>query len=357
MGAAKYMEVVEWIQQQIENKELLPGTRMYSENELSKMFHLSRQTIRHAIGLLEEKGIVIRVKGSGTYININLGTSVHERTRVALITTYVNSYIFPKTIQGIEKVLSSEGYTVQISFTNNLVERERSILEDLIRKNDVGGIIIEPARSGLPNPNLDLYEELTKLRIPILFINSYYPQLTIPHISLNDKMVAQKATNYLIQCGHKKIGAIFKLDDGQGHQRYAGFMKAVKNAGLTADEKSIVWIDTYDLNHLSEVKDYILRRLDTCTAVLCYNDQVASGLIKLLNASGKHVPEDLSVIGIDGSDLSRYGDVQITTIPHPVDCLGEKAARNLLEMIRNPVYEASYEFDADILEHNSVRKL
>lgn len=357
MGPAKYVEVVEWIQKQIEDKELLPGAKMYSENELSRMFHLSRQTIRHAIGLLEEKGIVIRIKGSGTYINVNLGTAVSDRTRVALVTTYVNSYIFPKTIQGIENILSEHGYAVQISFTNNMVDRERMILEDLVKKNDVAGIILEPTRSGLPNPNLDLYKELKKLRIPILFINSYYKELDIPHVSLNDQLIAKKATDYLIHSGHKKIGAILKLDDGQGHLRYAGYYDAMKEAGLEIIDETIVWVDTYDVLNMKDTKDYILNRLKTCTAVLCYNDQVASDLIEMMQAEGIRVPDDVSVIGIDGADLARHGEVSITTLPHPLDTLGEKAASNLLEMIRNPIFDGTYEFDADICEQSSVKNI
>lgn len=357
MGAAKYIEVVEWIQRQIETKELLPGAKIYSENELSAKFQLSRQTIRHAIGLLEEKGILVRVKGSGTYINVNIGSAISDRTRVALVTTYVNSYIFPKTIQGIENVLSTKGYSVQIAFTNNMVDRERMILEDLIAKNDVAGIIMEPTRSSLPNSNLDMYEELKKLRIPILFINSYYKDLDIPHVSLNDKQVAKKATKYLIDAGHKKIGAILKLDDGQGHLRYSGYFEAMKDSGLSIDDESIVWVDTYDVQNLTKAKDYILGRLSSCTAVLCYNDQVAYDLISLLHGAGFKVPDDISVIGIDGSELTNMGDVKITSLPHPLDQLGEKAAMNLIEMIRNPIFDGTYEFDADVCEQSSVKKI
>lgn len=357
MGAAKYIEVVEWIQKQIETKALLPGAKIYSENELSEMFHLSRQTIRHAIGLLEEKGILVRVKGSGTYINVNVGSAITERTRIALVTTYVNSYIFPKTIQGIENILSEKGYSVQISFTNNMVERERMILEDLIMKNEVAGIIMEPTRSGLPNPNLDLYQELKKLRIPMIFINSYYKELDIPHVSLNDKLVAKKATKYLIDAGHKRIGAILKLDDGQGHRRYAGFYEAMNEAGLSIEDESIVWVDTFDVQNLTKSKDYIVGRLSSCTAVLCYNDQVAYDFITLLQGVGLSVPEDISVIGIDGSELTNMGDVKITSLPHPIDKLGEKAALNLVEMIRNPIFNGTYEFDADVCQLNSVKKI
>lgn len=56
----KYVELVNWIREQIDGKKFLPGQRMYSENRLKEMFHVSRQTIRHAIGILEEEGVLVR---------------------------------------------------------------------------------------------------------------------------------------------------------------------------------------------------------------------------------------------------------------------------------------------------------
>lgn len=354
MNNAKYIEVANWIQSKIESRELLPGTKIYSEHELSTMFHLSRQTIRHAIGLLEEKGVIIRVKGSGTFVHPILGSTMSGKKRVALVTTYVDGYIFPKTIQGIVHVMSEKGYTVQISFTNNKIEKEREILRDLIEKDEVTGVIMEPVKSGLPNPNLDLYHEIRRLHIPVLFINSYYPEIEIPHVSLNDTMIAKKATDYFIRAGHHKIGAIFKSDDGQGHLRYRGYFHALKRARIAMEDSSVIWIDTYDMKKLSCMKDYIISRLSSCTAVLCYNDEIAFELIQIFKEANIRVPEDISIIGIDGSELAMQCVPKIATIPHPMEELGKRAANNLIEMMRNPLFDGTYEFDSEIIEQESV---
>ena len=141
---AKYMEVVDFVKQKMKNKELVPGDKLYSENELSEMFHLSRQTVRHAIGILEDEGIVSRVRGSGTYIQDNCNAELEGRTRIAVVSTYVDSYIFPKTIQGMQSVLFEKGYSVQIAFTNNEVEKEREILEDIIYNEEASRMLIDP---------------------------------------------------------------------------------------------------------------------------------------------------------------------------------------------------------------------
>lgn len=353
----KYMELVSWIKEQVATKKFLPGQKMYSENQLKDLFQVSRQTVRRAISVLEEEGFLTRIQGSGTYINDKRQINLENRTRISVVTTYVDGYIFPKTIQGIESVLFQKGYSVQIAFTNNQNSREKTVLEDILNRDELAGVIMETTKSGIPNPNLYLYLELQKRGIPIIFINSYYPLLSIPHVSLNDKEASKKVTKYLIDMGHKKIGGIFKLDDGQGHKRYAGYMEALQEAGEEIDDTHIVWIDTEDMKHLNKCETAILERLRGCTSVVCYNDQVAFDLLEIFRRNDINVPEDISVVGIDDSELAVLGDVAITSIPHPVDKLGEKAAENLLEMIADSSFDGNYEFEAEIVCRDSVRKL
>lgn len=356
-GKAKYLELVNWIKEQIAQKELIPGQKMYSENELSGMFHLSRQTVRHAIGILESEGILRRIQGSGTYINDDRLANLENKKRIAVITTYVDGYIFPRTIQGIENTLSDWGYSVQIAFTNNQSERERTVLEDIINRDEVAGIIAEATKSNLPNFNLPLFREIQRKNIPILFINSYYPNLKAPHVSLNDRAAGKAATSYLIEKGHKRIGGIFKLDDGQGAYRYEGYAQAFHEAGLQIDDSRIIWVDTEDLKHLEELKEKFVNRLRDCSAVVAYNDEVAFGVVELLKEEGIRIPEDISFVGIDNSELAVIGDVSITSIPHPMEKLGEKAAANLIEMIHDGGFDGTYEFDVSIIERESVLNL
>lgn len=353
----KYMELVNWIREQVESKKFSPGQKMYSENRLKDMFHVSRQTVRHAVAILEEEGVLVRKRGSGTYVSDIRQENLENKTRIAVVTTYVDGYIFPKTIQGIEEVLFEKGYSVQIAFTNNQVSREKTILEDILSRNEVAGVIAETTKSGLPNPNLSLYGTLQKRGIPILFINSYYPQLSAPHVSLNDRMAGMRAVEYLIERGHRKIGGIFKLDDGQGHMRYAGYLDAMGKAGIEIDDSRIVWIDTDMMKHLGEYRNLLISRLKGCTAAICYNDQIGAEAASILNSVDIRVPEDISLVSIDDSELALMGDVALASIPHPKDKLGEKAALNLLKMIQNPEYDGTYEFDADVVERDSVRSI
>ena len=355
----KYLEIVNWIQAKIENGELKSGNKLYSENELSEMFHISRQTVRHAIDVLEQRKLVMRIQGSGTYISgtDSFGATTEKTMNIAVISTYVDSYIFPNIIKGIEKVLSKADYMVQIAFTNNKIERERDIIQNILEKNNIDGLIVEATKSALPNPNIMFYQQIMNRGIPVIFFNSYYPALSVPHVALNDKLMGKKVTKYLIDKGHKKIAAIFKADDGQGHQRYAGYVEAMLEADIKLNDTNIIWLDTEYIRDLKDEKKQILTRIDGCTAVFCYNDEIAFLLEEICQKEGIQIPEDLSIIGIDNSELAELCDTPLTSISHPMEKLGTKVAENLIHLIENPSFNATYEFDSEIVTRRSVKNL
>ena len=139
MGRApKYQQITEWIQNQIASGELSGGDRLESEHELSARFRLSRQTVRHALSELEEAGIVSRVKGSGTYIQYGTGSTEPLSQTVTIISTYADSYIFPRLLQVMVRRLSKAGYSTKIMFTNNRVETEGRLLRQLLSEGQQG---------------------------------------------------------------------------------------------------------------------------------------------------------------------------------------------------------------------------
>lgn len=354
---SKYEEILNWIKKQLEEGELRPGDRVESEHQLCARFQVSRQTVRHAISVLENEGVLERRRGSGTYVKtvVNVQEKEQKAMQVAVMTTYVQEYIFSAIIQGIERELSRAGYGMQVSFTNNAVEKERFILKNILEKNMVDGLIAETTKSGLPNPNLDIYRKIMSKGIPVLFINSYYPGLDAPHVSLNDKLVGKMVTNHLLRCGHRNIAAIFKADDGQGHRRYAGYMEALIEADIKIRGSQVVWIDTDGVRHMREDAGWILRRIRGCSACVCYNDEVASSLVAVCLEQGIKVPEELSVIGIDDSDLATYCEVPLTSAKNPIHDLGKISALEMLEMMKGMPVPMSNELDPEIINRNSVR--
>lgn len=353
---AKYKEICLWVKKRLDSGELKPGDKVESEYRLCEQFKVSRQTVRHAIAVLEEEGIVKRYRGSGTYIS----DSEHvipkkEKTmQIAVMTTFVQEYIFSAIIRELEAQFSSAEYSLQISVTGNSVERERLILKNILNKNMVDGLIAETTKSGLPNPNLDMYRKLMEKGIPVLFINSYYPQLDAPYVSLNDKMAGKLVTNYLIRCGHRNIAAVFKGDDGQGHQRYAGYLEALMEAGVKINDKWVVWLDTDMMSDIEESARWFHRRLKGCTACVCYNDEVASKLLAVCKQNGVKVPDNLSVISIDNSDIASYCEVPLTSANNPIRHMARIAALQMLDMIDGKEVPRSTELEAEIVARESV---
>ena len=349
---AKYKEIVEWINKEISAGRLPDGSKIPSENELAEKFGMSRQTVRHAIAELTEEGVLTSIRGSGTYV-ASFSADENDKKRIAVIMTYVDGYIFPRTIQGIEKGLSAHGYSIELSFTNNAVEKERSILKDMLNRNDVAGLIVEPTKSALPNPNLELYRQLSQKGMQILFVNSTYPELDMPHVSLDDKAGAYRAVKLLVDNGHSEIGCILKLDDGQGHDRYSGYVNAMHEAGFLINEEHVVWLDSLEYRNIDKVADKICERLAGCSGVFCYNDQVAVEVIRILKDRGYNLPEDMSIVSMDDSDQARVSSPQISSVPHPKERLGERAAENMVRLIHHD-YKATYEFQEEIEIRDSV---
>ncbi len=353
----KYQTLVEWIKDKVQAGELRPNDKLISENRLSEMFSISRQTVRHAISLLVKEGIVNSRHGSGNYISDKALKRDKGSKNIAIISTYVNDYIFPKTIEGMQKVLLSKGYTVQIMFTQNSVDKEEAIIRKLIDSKDIDGLIIEPTKSAIPKVDYFIYQELMDRGIPTIFFNSFYPNLPIHHVSINDEMAGYMATKYLLDAGHRSIGGIFKSDDGQGHLRYKGYLKALREAGLEINDERIIWIDSDDQRNFLKEEKRILRRLKSCTACLCYNDSVASDLEIICLQNNVEVPKELSLVSVDNSDVAELCMVPLTSVIHPMRRLGKKVAENLLELIEDVSFPGTYEFKPEIYQRSSVAEL
>ncbi len=346
----KYEALEAWIRSAIREGTFTSGQKIPSENRLAEQFNISRQTVRLAIRHLEEGGVLVSRRGSGTYVS--------DKTKAGLIgyvATNISDYIFPQITSGIEEILSGKGYNMTLGVTKNRVEIEQQLLKSLMNQG-IDGIIIEGNRSALPNPNLPLYRLLTQRGIPYVFINGYYKDLDPVFVVTNDRLGGQQAVKHLYELGHRRIGGIFKGDDRQGHERYAGFSEQMVIYDLPLNDDEVIWYTTADLDHLflRSEEGRLLKRLGKCTAVVCYNDQIAMNIIKLFQKNHLRVPEDKSVMGFDDSTLSELSPVRITTLRHPAEMLGRQAAWRLLDMIETGKTALSLTMDMELIIKDST---
>ena len=146
----KYVELMKWLESAIINGDLAAGERLPSENELGDRFSISRQTVRQATSILESRGLLERRRGSGTYVKYSAENQIalpHLVKTIGVVTTYLNEYIFPAIIKGIDDILVANNYFVQLSLTYNKMEREADVLSKLLAQK-AEGLIIEPAKTG-----------------------------------------------------------------------------------------------------------------------------------------------------------------------------------------------------------------
>ncbi|WP_328587758.1 GntR family transcriptional regulator [Niallia circulans] len=186
---SKKVMVMESIKDWVINGRVKPGDRIYSEYELSKLFDVSRHTVRLAIGELVDEGWLYREQGVGTFCGepfaSRKGQKIANGKNIGVMTTYLSDYIFPSIIRGMETYLTERGYSLTLVCTENDHAKERLCIRKLLDLN-VDGLILEPTKSSYFNPNLDYYLELEERHIPYVMINQYYSQLSPFYLIMDD---------------------------------------------------------------------------------------------------------------------------------------------------------------------------
>lgn len=348
MNQFKYSIIANEIKEKINNDEYAVGDRLPSESVLSSTFGVSRQTIRQALSTLEIEGIIFKRQGSGSTICPRKQPSSKN---IAVMTTYITEYIFQDMLNGIEQVLSSHGYSPMVSATRNSVDKERTLLLDYLSK-DIAGLIVEGTKTAFPNPNIFLYHQLESKGIPIVFVHSFYPELSSHvHIIADDVGGGFEAVKYLISKGHKNISGIFKSDDIQGHNRYLGFINGIYHFNADFHDENILWYTTESLAY--QVNYFCERIVEGCTAVVCYNDEVAVRIIDTLYKNNVQIPHDMAVISFDNSAYSEFSRIRITSLANNEERIGKIAAKKLLSLIKGES-EGSEVFPWKLIEKEST---
>lgn len=334
----KYIDVAAAIKDEITGGVYAEGQILPTEEELSGRFGCSRQTVRQALSLLVDDDLIVKRQGSGS--TVKRRRQLERTNNIAVIATYISDYIFPSQLRAVESVLAANKYTAILAATGNRVCNERAILTDMLSK-PVDGFLIEGTKTAMPNPNLDLYEELLRRSIPVVFFNGYYPKLSgTVTVSADNFGGGYELVTYLMKKGHRRIAGIFKSDDIQGHQRYFGYISALRDADCLVSDEKIFWYTTESLDYIFRDSDEILSRLGDATAVVCYNDEAAYRLVQFLLNSGRRVPEDVAVVSFDNSSLSDVSPVRITSLSYEDRNIGRISAAKLIKLINGKTVES-----------------
>jgi len=329
----KYVQLYSNITDAIRNGTYSSGDKLPPELDLAKQYGISRQTVRLALEKLENDGFISKLQGSGSYIT-DSSLTLKKTMRIGVITTYISTYIFPLILRGIENVAASNHYSLMLSATNNSIAKEREILHN-ISENSVDGIIVEGTKTALPNPNLSFYKALADKNIPLVFINGYYPALLDEH---HDKIVYAVTEDYqgsydltldLVKMGHRSIGGIFKSDDIQGIRRFSGYIDALTDDEIPINDGHVMWFNT-ETKFSVEQQLAQSKMISECTAIVCYNDEIALQFLAFLK---NHPSKVTALRSFDGTLPPHQSGIDFRSLNHPKETMGNIAANKLFRII------------------------
>ncbi len=363
----KYMIIKDHLIDRFLREDFVPGQKLPTEQDLVESFNSSRTTVRQALALLEEEGIIKRIHGSGSYykgkIDKESDQSVKNTKLIGLLNFFQLDYIYSEILRGIEDTLSDAGYSLVVASSNQNDIKQSEVIKRLIDQG-IAGLILEPNRilqNMKDHPALKMIEEAG---IPVVTTHWGVSNKRISTITNDDVQAGYEAGRYLTQRGHKHIGILYKEDIQAGHDRYSGFLKALEDVGVFVDPSMIKTFNTSE-----ELKNPRLGYIKTIemlddsknrpTAIFYFNDLYALQGYSAIREMGLSIPEDISVIGFDNFNTTEMVDPPLTTFEHPKYDLGKWAAKILLDELTDskPRLPMKMIFEPMIVERESVKDL
>jgi GntR family transcriptional regulator of arabinose operon len=355
----KHKTVEAWIRNRIEEGVLVPGEKLPSESQLCAQFGVSRNAVRQAIHNIAHEGLVESIKGVGTFCRKRAPLSPFSRN-VGLVQFFISSYIYPEIIRGCYNTLSREGFSLLLDQSEYSLDRERAILLDL-REKKVGGIIIAPIYGAGDRSNAVLLEEIQDDGTAVVLCDDYFPGRRFSSVTLDYAASGEEAAAYLWRKGHRRIGIFFQKDFLVKTNRMKG---ALDFLGRQEAPVRSAWVVGFNgqgpTSEASAAAERFFRGAkELPSAFVCGNDEDALRLIEVAERQGIRVPEDLSVVGFDNSDVARLGKISLTSVDHPSFEIGERAANILLDKIYHPDirFVTRTVISPSLVERNSVRDL
>ena len=328
---SKYTEIARMLGAQAHQMRLNGATRLPSEMELADRFGCSRQTIRSALAQLEQQGMIIKRKGSGSYLSAHS----HGNT-IALLVPDQNEYLSPALISKVRQTLSRSGFFLTCYDTDNRYAKERAILEQLLEQPPAG-VMLEPISNLLPHPNGELLSALSRKHVPIVSLSCAYAPSPACCITEDQFGGGYALVQHLSQKFRHPIGGFFRFDDSRGVERYRGCMQACLDLGLPFDEGHFFWFgkETHRAILTGDHAAFqpLLRLCMEGCSVVCQNDEIAYHLVQEAMAQQISVPEQLAVVSFDNSYYATASPIGITSLGHQSVSVGERAAKAMLDLL------------------------
>ncbi|SIS83655.1 LacI family DNA-binding transcriptional regulator [Alicyclobacillus vulcanalis] len=261
----------------------------------------------------------------------------------------LNGYLFPM-LAGISKVLAEDNYAMQFDI---IMPDKLDLLVKKALEHSVDGMLILPQFQGVTE---QLLKDLPD-KFPVVYMQQD-PGADPEHCVVIDQAAGvDLAIRRLYQLGHRDIGIITGPEEHVDNQlRLAAARRVFADLGLTWRE---AWVahGQFDMESGEAGMRRILQANPRPTAVFCFNDYMAIGALRAAAAAGLSVPEDVSILGFDDTDVAEASTPALTTIQQPVFQQGQQAAAMLMQLIKGEAAAAKVErIQPAVIERSSVER-
>ena len=254
--------------------------------------------------------------------------TANQTWTIGMVVAAISDPFMGRIVEGVEQVAIGAGFNVILSTSQNDRQREIAII-DVLQQRRVDGIIVVASHL------FDRYRRyFDRVEVPIVIIDEQEPGGVIHSVAVDDFEGARLAVEHLLTLGHRRIGYVGVANRPKSNRyRLQGCQAALQAAGISPDPTLIFTSDAIaDHAKRGEASLEPLRSAGA-TAVFCYNDMTAIGLLSACYKRGLSVPDDLSVIGFDDIDIAAYTIPPLTTIHQPRLELGQRAMQMILDLL------------------------
>ncbi len=333
---------------------------MATIKDVARLAGVSTTTVSHVINKTRFVAEATQEKVMKAVDELNYAPSAVARSlkcnstrTIGMLVTQSTNLFFSEVISGVESYCYRQGYTLILCNTGGIYEKQRDYIRMLAEKR-VDGILVMCS---------DFTEELNEM----LNRHTNIPKVVMdwgPESSQADKIMDNSeeggyiATKYLIDNGHTDIACLSgHFDKLACKERIVGFRRAMAEANIPVNED---WIleGNFECDTAVLLADKITAMEKRPTAVFCFNDTMALGLMSRLQQNGIKIPDDVSVVGYDNIELAEYFSPPLTTIHQPKRRVGKNAFEILLERIKDKDHEKRiFEMQPELVVRNTVKKL
>ena len=258
--------------------------------------------------------------------------SIRKTKSIGLVIKEIDNPFFSKVMKGVFDTCSGHGYTVLLGSSELSPAKEIQSIRTLLNQR-VAGLIISPLQG--EDVDFSYISDLNRDNYPFVMLNRV-KNFSTNVVEIDNAAAAYRAVSHLIGKGHTRI-AYFSGPSysAHAHERLEGYRKAFMEKHLTIHQEDVIEVGSYIENGYQTGKMFFPNHSNRISAVLCYNDLVAIGLINALTELEIRVPEAVSVIGFDDIDFCESIKVPLTTIRIPSYQIGELAAKMLIDCVNN----------------------